>query len=164
MNLGHAKSALLQIGTQLVLSQCLEDFSDVVEVLFTCIAEDQNVIQVYHYKCVCEWMQGVIHQPHESCGSICQSERHDEPFEKALLGFEGSLPHIRGFDWYLVIPRLQVDLAEIFCPFELVQKVINPWDRVPIPDSDLVLHPIINTESPSPILLLYQHDRAPTRQ
>ena len=83
-------------------------------------------------------MQNVVHQPHEGHGSICQSERHDEPFEKALLGFEGSLPHIRGFDWYLVIPRLQVDLAEIFYPFELVQKVINPWDRVPIPDSDLV--------------------------
>ena len=73
-------------------------------------------------------MQDVIHQPHECCGSIRQPERHDEPFEKALLGFEGSLPHIRGFDWYLVIPKLQVDLAEIFFPFELVQKVINPWD------------------------------------
>ena len=34
LNLGHAKSALVQIGTQLVLSQCLEDLSDVVEVLF----------------------------------------------------------------------------------------------------------------------------------
>ena len=83
--------------------------------------------------------------------------------KKALLGFEGSLPHIGGFDWYLVIPRLQVDLVEIFRPFELVQKAINPWDRVPIPDSDLVQHLIVNTESPSPILLLYQHDWAPTR-
>jgi hypothetical protein len=34
LNLGHAKSAFLQIGTQLVLSQCLEDLLDVVEVLF----------------------------------------------------------------------------------------------------------------------------------
>jgi hypothetical protein len=61
-----------------------------------------------------------------------------------------------------VIPRLQVDLAEIFLPLELVQKVINPWDRVPILDSDLVQCPIVNAESPSPILLLHQHDRAPT--
>ena len=83
-------------------------------------------------------MQDFIHQRHEGCGSIFQSERHDEPFEKALLSFEGSLTHIEGFDWYLVIPRLQVDLAEIFRPFEFVQKVINLWDWVPIPDSDLV--------------------------
>ena len=50
LNLGHAKSALVQIGTQLVLLQCLEDLSDVVEVLFPSLAEDQDVIQVHYYK------------------------------------------------------------------------------------------------------------------
>jgi hypothetical protein len=65
-------------------------------------------------------------------------------------------------NWYLVIPELQFDLAEIFFPFELVQNVINPWDRVFILDSDLVQCSIVNTESPSPILLLHQHDQAPT--
>ena len=39
LNLGHAKSALLQIGTQLVLSQCLQDLSDVVGVLFPSMVE-----------------------------------------------------------------------------------------------------------------------------
>ena len=87
---------------------------------------------------------------------------HDKALKKALLGFEDSLPYIGRFEWYLMIPRLQVDLAEIFFPFELVQKVINPWDRVPILDSDLFQRPIVNTESLSPNLLLYQHDWAPT--
>jgi hypothetical protein len=50
LNLGHAKSAFLQIGTQLVFPQCLEDLSDVVEVLFPSLDEDQNAIQVHHYK------------------------------------------------------------------------------------------------------------------
>ena len=50
LNLGHAKSAFLQIGTQLVLPQCLENLLDVVEVLFLALVEDQDVIQVYHYK------------------------------------------------------------------------------------------------------------------
>ena len=50
LNLGHAKSALVQIGTQLVLVQHLEDLSDVVEVLFPSLAEDQDVIQVRYYK------------------------------------------------------------------------------------------------------------------
>ena len=54
LNLGDAKSALLQIGTQLVLPQWWEDFADVVEVLFPSLAEDQNVIQVHHYKRVGE--------------------------------------------------------------------------------------------------------------
>lgn len=50
LNLGHAKSAFLQIGTQLVLPQYFENLSDVVEVLFPTPVEDQDVIQVYHYK------------------------------------------------------------------------------------------------------------------
>lgn len=50
LNLGHAKSAFLQIGTQLVFLQCLENLSDVVEVLLPTLAKDQDVIQVYHYK------------------------------------------------------------------------------------------------------------------
>ena len=87
LNLGHAKSALLQIGTQLVLPQCLEDLSDVMKVLFPSLAEDQNVIQVHHYEWVGEWPQDVVHHPHEGFGSIRQPERHDMPFEKAHVGF-----------------------------------------------------------------------------
>jgi len=44
LNLGHAKSAFLQIGTQLVLSLGLKDLSNMVEVLFPTLAEDQYVI------------------------------------------------------------------------------------------------------------------------
>ena len=50
LNLGHAKSALVQIGTQLVFPQHLEDMSDVVEVLFPSLVEYQDVIQVNYYK------------------------------------------------------------------------------------------------------------------
>ena len=61
LNLGHAKNALLQIDTQIVFLKCLEDLSDVVEVLFSSLAEDQNVIQVHHYKWVGELSQDIIH-------------------------------------------------------------------------------------------------------
>ena len=70
---------------------------------------------------------------------IRQPERHDQPFKKAHLGFEGSIPYIGGFDRHLVIMRIQINLAEIFGSLELVQKVINPWDWVaPVPYNDLV--------------------------
>ena len=61
----------------------------------------------------------------------------------------------------LVITKLQVNLAEIFGPLELVQKFINSWDWIPILESDLIQHLIVNIESPGSILLLYQHDQAP---
>ena len=46
---------------------------------------------------------------------------------------------------------------------ELVQKVINPWDWIPIPDIDLIQCLIVNTKSLSIVLLLYQHDQVTTR-
>lgn len=76
--------------------------------------------------------------------------------------FEGSLPHIIGFNWYLVVPRLQVNLAEIFGPLEPVFNFINLWDWIPIWESDIIQCLIVNTKSLGAIFLLYQHNRAST--
>ena len=59
MNLGHAKSSLLQVGTRLALLQCLEDLSNMVEVLFLTLAEDQDVIQM-------SWWRVSIYHPSAS--------------------------------------------------------------------------------------------------
>ena len=145
-----------------MLLQALEDLPNIVYVLFPTLIEDQDIVQVHYHERVGKGTKYVIHQPHEGCGGIPQPERHDQPFEKALIGLEGHLPHIRGFNWYLVITRLQVNLAEIFMPLELAQKVINLWDCIHIPNSDLIQFSIVNTKSPSVIFLLYQHDHTPT--
>ena len=50
LNLGHTKSAFLQIGTQIVLSQSLEDFLNMVKVLLATVVEDQDVIQYHHHE------------------------------------------------------------------------------------------------------------------
>jgi len=44
LNLGQGKCAFLQVNTQLVLSQGLKDLSNMVEVLFPTLVEDQDVI------------------------------------------------------------------------------------------------------------------------
>ena len=54
-----------------------------------------------------------------------------------------------------MITRLQLNIAEIFSPLELIRKVINPLDWVPILDSDFVQYLIVNRESLGPFLLLY---------
>jgi len=120
LNLGHAKSAFLQIDTQFALSQGLEDLSDMVYVLFPTLTEDQDVVQVHYHERVGKGPQDIVHQLHEGCGAIRQLKRHDQPFRKALLELEGNLPHIGRFNWYLMITRLQVNLAEIFASLELV--------------------------------------------
>ena len=56
----------------------------------------------------------------------------------AFIGFEGGIQYIYGLYWNLVIARLQIDLAKILGPLELIQKVTNLWDWIPIPDNDFV--------------------------
>ena len=53
-------------------------------------------------------------------GITNHSKRPSLDLKAALLGFEGSLPHIRGFNRYLAITKIQVNLAEIFPSLELV--------------------------------------------
>ena len=91
-----------------------------VEVLFPTLDEDRDFIQIHHHELVGEGSQDDFHQPHEGCGGIPQPERHDQLIEKALLVYVGSLPYITGFYWYLVVTKLQVNIAEIFGPLELV--------------------------------------------
>ena len=50
LNLGHIKSEFLHIGTQFVLSQGLEDLSNMKEVMFPTMAKDQDVIQINHHE------------------------------------------------------------------------------------------------------------------
>ena len=113
------------------------------------------MIEVHYHERVGEGPQYGFHQPHEGYGGIFQCERHDESLEKVLHEFKGILPHIEGFNKNLVIPDIQVNLVEIFGLLELVQKVINMWDWVPIPNNVLIYCLIVNTQSPGHVLLLY---------
>ena len=62
-----------------------------------------------------------------------------------------------------MVSRLEVNLVEKFGPLELVQKFINRWDWVAIPDSDLAQCLIVDTVALGPILILYQCNQAPTQ-
>ena len=44
LNLGQAKGTFIEVSTHLVLVQGLKDLSNMVEVLFPTLAEDQDVI------------------------------------------------------------------------------------------------------------------------
>ena len=136
--LAHVKGAFLQVGTQFVLLRGLKEFLNVLQVLLPTLNEGEDFIQIKNHERVGEGLQYVIHQPHKSSRDIYQPEGHDQPFKNASLGFEGGHPYIYGLYWNLVVTRLQIDLAEILGPIELVQQVINLWDWMPVPKSKFV--------------------------
>lgn len=108
-----------------------------LQVLYQTLIEHEGIIQIYNHKLVGERLQDVIHQPHKISRGIFQSKGHDQPLKKALLGFEGGLPYIYDLYWNLVISGIQIKFFEVLGPLELVKKVINSWDWVPIPDRGL---------------------------
>ena len=139
----------------MVLPESVEDLLKVLQVICPTFAENEDVIKIYDHKIIGGRMQYIVHQSHESCWSISQAKRHDQPFKKTLYRLEGSLPNIGLFDWDLLVARFQINFAKELGSLELVKEVINSRDWVPISDCDFFKGFVIDTESPYPIILLH---------
>ena len=146
-----------------MLSQGVQNLLSMMQVFSPSLIVNENVIQIHQYKSNGEWSQDIVHHHHESGWSICQTKGHDQPFKKAFLWLEGSLPYICLFYQDLVVAKLQINLTEVFSPPELIKEVVDSGNRVPFSDCDFIQSPIINAKSPSSIFLLYQHDWALAR-
>ena len=121
-----------------MLLHSLEDLLNVLQILNPILDEDEDIIQIYDHKRIDEGPQNVIHHPHESWWIISQSKRHDQPLKKTFLALKGSFLDISFLNWYLVVGQLQINLPKILAPLELVKKIINPWNWIPIPKYDFV--------------------------
>ena len=158
LNLGHAKSALLQISTQLVLPQCLEDLSDVVKVLFPSLAKYQNVIK---YTTTNELVNGrkmssinLMKVARAFVNSKCMTSHSKRPslaLKEVFHTSEGSI----GTWWYSDIKSILLKYFPTWVGPEghqsLGSDIYSKKWSCSMPD----------TKSPSPILLLHQHVRAP---
>ena len=60
-----------------MLSHGLKDLSNVLQVFFTTLAEDEDVIEIYNNEGVSEGSEDVIHHPHKSCSGIFQPKIHE---------------------------------------------------------------------------------------
>jgi hypothetical protein len=60
----------------------------------------------------------------------------------------------------LVVSKIHISLTKVLGPLDLVEKVINSGNWIPVPDSNFVQSSVINTKSIGPIFLLYEHDWA----
>ena len=62
-----------------------------------------------------------------------------------------------------MLDRIQINLTEVFGPRDLIEEVVDSGNQIPVFDFDFIQSLVINTESPSFIFLLYQHDWTPAR-
>jgi hypothetical protein len=99
---------------------------------------DEDVIQIHHHKRIGERPKNIIHHPHKSWCSICQTKGHDQPFKKTFFGLEGSFPYICMLYWNLMVARLQINITKLFIPLESFKEIVDSGNRVPVPDCDFM--------------------------
>ena len=111
--------------------------------------KNEYVIEINNHKRINEWSKDIIHQPHKCGKSICKTKKHNQPFKQTFLKLECSLPYICWINWYLVIPRSQINFFKELSPPKLVQEVINMRNWTSFFHKNFALHPLINTISKS---------------
>jgi hypothetical protein len=108
-----------------MLSQSVQHLLNMLQVFYPIIVVDEDVFQIHHQKRIGERMQDIIHHPHEiSCG-IHQTKLHEQPLKKTFFRLEGRFPYICLLYWDLMVARLQINLAEVFIPLEMVKEIVD---------------------------------------
>jgi len=75
------EQTLFGLGMQVILTQTFQDVSDVDLMIFQGIGEDEDVVEVDHYKDISHVSEDVIHEGLERSGSIGESHRHIQEFK-----------------------------------------------------------------------------------
>jgi hypothetical protein len=116
----------------------VQNLLNMLQVFHPSLVVDEDVIQIQHHKRIGEIPQYIIHHPHESSWGIFQTKGHDQPLEKTFFGFEGSFPYICLLYWAPMVSRLQINITEVFFPFNLVKEIFDLGNQVLVPDYDFI--------------------------
>src|SRR5882724_5331305 len=104
----------------------------------------------------------MIHEGLECSRSIGKSCQQDQELKGAIVCSEGCLPLMAGCGTNIVVASMEVELGVDLCTSQLVEKIGDQWDQVPILPCDLVEVSEVDTELQGTILLLSKENRCTT--
>jgi len=87
------------------------------------VREDEDVIKINNAEDIEEVMETIVGISLERCGSIGETERHDEIFEVTIAGTEGGFVLITFRDSQLIVRICHVQACEIFGILETIEKL-----------------------------------------
>jgi hypothetical protein len=99
----------------------MQNNSEMLHMLLLTLGIDQDVINEDHNKLVQFRHEYGVHQVHEMCRSIGESERHNQILVQPIPGREGSLRNIFRTDPDLMITQTKIDLGKDFCTGKLIK-------------------------------------------
>ncbi|BAU01026.1 hypothetical protein VIGAN_11017800 [Vigna angularis var. angularis] len=145
LHLLHPELTLGQFCIQLLFPQHAQHCPQVVFMLSLCLRVDENIIYKNDHKLVQVWPKDAVHIIHEHRRSVCYSKWHHYILVVSITRPKSSFLDVVLLHPDLVIPRTQINLREHRCPMQLIQQIINPWQRVFVLDGQLVQLPVVYT-------------------
>ena len=103
------EEAFIGMGVEVMLSEVLENFSDMALVLFFGVRVDKYVVQVHQYANIEQVAKNIIHKVLESSGCIGESKGHYVPFKRAIASPESCLPFVAFMDLDQMVGVLEVN-------------------------------------------------------
>jgi hypothetical protein len=82
----------LHFRIKLVFAESAENSFEVFPMFFRSVGIDEDVVDVDEDRDVKEVRKYVVHETLKGCGSIHQTERHDNPFKRTVECAENGLP------------------------------------------------------------------------
>jgi hypothetical protein len=130
-----------------------------LQVFLPCPAIYQKIIKEYQQKLPQLLFEYVIHAGLKGGWCVGQPKWHDQKLIMPIMASESSFGNILLSDSDLVVPRSKINLRKIHCSVQLIQKLVDPGNRVPVLDRLLIQCSIVNAHPHCAILLLHQHYR-----
>ena len=138
------KRALLQLEKEFVISEFLEDLSQISGMLLKRGAIHHYVIQVHDHGAVEEWLEHLVYECVKCGRCISKVKRHHKEFERPVPCSARCLRFVSLGDAYLVVPEAQVEFGEVPRFTKLVKQVRNQGNQIFILDGDLVERSIVD--------------------
>jgi hypothetical protein len=132
----QSERTLVELGIKLMVMKSLQNNPKMLLMLFFILGVDQDVINEDHDKLVQLRHEYGVHQVHEMCRSIGESNRHNQILVQPIPGGEGSFRNIFWTDLDLMITQMEIDLGKDHSTDKLIKKNVDAGQMIFVLDGD----------------------------
>jgi hypothetical protein len=141
------KLAFLWFEVQASLVKCFQDPVDMLLVFFKGIGINKGIVEVHSAKLIEIGSENIVDEVLKGCWSIGETKWHNQGFEKAVLGLEGSLPFLPFRHSDEVIGPVNIQFHKPFCPGQVHEGILHEGKWVTVLDSSLVNSSVIDNKA-----------------
>jgi hypothetical protein len=121
-----------------MISQTLQDNSEMFDMLLLIFGIDEDIIDTYHYEFVELHHKHGVHEVHEVGWGICETKGHHQELVKTITSGESSFRNVTRSNFDLVVTRTKIDLGENFDSSQLIKKNIDSGKRIFVLDGHCI--------------------------